>query len=158
MSTHFKGDSAEVSALNVFINLFRAADTIQAQFGRRLKKDRLTGPQFGVLETLYHLGALEQHLLAKKLLVSRGNITFIVDKLEQMKLVMRVAGKEDRRCNTVILTELGKELIARIFPDYAAFISHLMGVLDNEEQKVLANLLKKLGKQNNQQIESQDNL
>jgi len=158
MSTRYKGDSAEVSALNVFINLFRAADTIEAQFGRRLRQDQLTGPQFGVLETLHHLGSLEQHVLAKKLLVSRGNITFIVDKLEQMKLVMRVAGTEDRRCNRVSLTESGSEFITRIFPNYAAFISNLIGVLDNEEQIVLAELLKKLGKQNNQQIESQDNL
>jgi len=147
MASHYQGSSAEVTALNVFISLFRAADTIDRLLQQQLKGDNLTGPQFGVLETLYHLGPMEQHLLAEKLLVSRGNITFIVDNLEQMRLIVRSVGSKDRRCNQVILTDAGREKIAAIFPQKAAFIAGIMAVLDQGEQEQLASLLKKLGKQ-----------
>ncbi len=154
MATHFQGSPAEISSLNVFITLFRAADTIQSRFARHLRRDGLTGPQFGVLESLHHLGPLEQHVIAEKLLVSRGNITFIVDKLEQLGLIARAVITEDRRCNRVTLTPKGSEFIARIFPEYAAYIAEIMSGLTEDERLALTCLLKKLGKHNNQEIAS----
>ncbi len=145
MGSHYQGTPAEIASLNVFINLFRATDTIHILIERRIKQEGLTGPQFGVLETLFHLGPLNQHVLAEKLLVSRGNITFIVDKLEESGLIARAVRTDDRRCNTVSLTDKGRDFIRRIFPAQAAYIASLIGALDADEQKVLAGLLKKLG-------------
>jgi MarR family 2-MHQ and catechol resistance regulon transcriptional repressor len=153
MSTHHHGSGAEVTALNVFINLFRAADTIHLLIQRHIKAAGLTEPQFGMLETLMHLGPLEQHVLAEKLLVSRGNITFIVDKLEEAGLIERETRKgDDRRCTRVSLTPIGRSLISTIFPVQAAYITELIGVLTSEEQIELARLLKKLGTNNKSKI------
>lgn len=145
MATHYKGNPAETKALNVFINLFRASDTLRIAVQRHIKDFGLTEPQFGVLEALYHLGPLEQHILAEKLLVSRGNVTFIIDKLEKMNFVSRAVVTSDRRCNKVELTNTGREFIERIFPEHAKFITGLMNALDADEQILLAGLLKKLG-------------
>ena len=90
MGSHYKGSQAEITALNAFISLTRASDTVGLRIGKELPSHGLTEPQFGVLEALLHLGPLDQHVLGDKLLVSGGNITFIVDKLVKADYVKRI--------------------------------------------------------------------
>lgn len=110
-----------------------------------LARHGLTTPQFGVLEALYHLGPLTLGELAGKLLVTGGNITYVMDRLEREGLVQRVRSESDRRVVTAELTCEGRELLDRIFPDHAEIIEEAMGVLDASEREELHRLLKKLG-------------
>ena len=145
MGTHYRGSREEVRALSAFIVLFRAADTVGGRVKIQIRSYGLTEPQFGILDTLFHLGPLEQHLLARKRLVSGGNVTFIVDKLEAAGYVARGSAKSDRRCNLVRLTSAGRALMKRVFPKQARFITEVMGKLSQSEQEELARLCKKLG-------------
>jgi len=65
--------------------------------GSRISEYGLTTPQFGVLEALHHLGSLSLGDLADKLLVTGGNITYVMDRLEERGLVERDRSTEDRR-------------------------------------------------------------
>ena len=56
MPTHYQGSPEEVRALNTFIKLMRASGSLLARTSRPLTADGLTAGQFGVLETLLHLG------------------------------------------------------------------------------------------------------
>lgn len=145
MGSRYAGTPEEVRALNVFINLFRAADTVNQGIRKQLAGYGITEPQFGVLETLYHLGPLEQHDIARKLLVSGGNITYLLDTLEKQGYITRKVKSDDRRCNRISLTDTGRDLIARIFPIQAEFIAQQMSALSESEQETIAQLLKKLG-------------
>ena len=71
--------------------------------------------QFGVLELLHHLGPMCQSELAAKILKSTGNLTMVVDHLEERGLVERRRDTGDRRFITVHLTEAGEALIGGIF-------------------------------------------
>jgi MarR family 2-MHQ and catechol resistance regulon transcriptional repressor len=102
--------------------------------------------QFGILETLYHLGSMQQHELAAKLLQTPGNITRVIDSLEQQDLVARESEPGDRRCHRIALTEKGKRRISAIFPRFATAIHNLFSKLSAKEQKQLNELLRKLGK------------
>ncbi len=145
MPTHHQGPPHEVRALDSFVKLVRAAGSVIARTSRPLSTSGLTVGQFGVLETLLHLGPLHQCELARKHLQSGGNITMIVDNLEKAGLVRRERLPEDRRYVQVHLTDAGRVRIEEIFPRQALAITEQMSVLTAAEQEELARLCRKLG-------------
>jgi MarR family transcriptional regulator, 2-MHQ and catechol-resistance regulon repressor len=145
MPSHHRGSTSEVQALDTYIKLMRAANTLTTRSGRELAAAGLTESQFGVLEVLFHLGPLHQCELAAKLLRSGPNITLVADNLEKRGLVKREKSAEDRRATTIRLTPDGERYIRNLFPRHATFIAAQMAVLAPDEQKVLATLCRKLG-------------
>lgn len=101
-----------------------------------------------MLELLYHVGPMCQRAVATKLLQSGGNVTTVVDNLEERGLVRRERQSDDRRFITLHLTEAGRGLIGTVFPNHAAMITASMGALSPEEQRTLGTLCRKLGKGN----------
>ena len=146
MPTKYQGKPQEVLALNTFIKLTRAADSLLGRLNQRGTLGELTPSQFGVLEALYHLGPLCQTELSHKILRSTGNMTMVIDNLEKRRLVRRDRNPEDRRMVQVSLTESGKHLIAQVFPQHLEAIVEEFDVLTSQEQKVLGELCRKLGK------------
>jgi MarR family transcriptional regulator, 2-MHQ and catechol-resistance regulon repressor len=145
MSTHYTGTAKAVRALDGYIKLMRAADSIAAAMQRQLADTGLTVGQFAVLEALLHLGPLCPHEIAGKLLRSGSNVTTVLDNLEKDGLVTRTRRADDRRVVTVALTAAGRKRIARIFPDHARSIAELFAALTPAEQEELARLCRKLG-------------
>lgn len=133
--------------MNAFITLMRAADSLTARLAEGLAEHGLTASQFGLLETLMHLGPLCQKELARKLLVSGGNVTMVVDNLEKRRLVTRERSAVDRRLVTVALTPAGSKLIAAVFPSHMATIVSQFGILSAAEQETLRRLCRTLGTQ-----------
>ncbi|MBI1983584.1 MAG: MarR family transcriptional regulator [Acidobacteria bacterium] len=146
MPTHYAGTPGEVKALDAYIKLMRAAESVSGRAARHLAASPLTLSQFGVLEALFHLGPLCQRDLGRKLLRSGGNIVMVVDNLEKRGLVERRRGKQDRRFVTVHLTGKGRRLIARIFPRHVAVLVKQMGALSASEQEKLGRLCRRLGR------------
>lgn len=146
MSTKHPGSEREIRALNAFITLMRAAETLTIVCNRKLSLSGLTETQFGTLEALYHLGPLHSGELAGKLLKSGGNLTLVLEHLELRGLVIRSRDVDDRRFVTVELSDSGRELMRQIFPDHAAFITSLMDNLSDPEQEQLRELCRKLGR------------
>jgi len=145
MPTHFEGTDSQRRALNLFIKLHRAADTISDRSLHPVIKVGLTPSQFGILETLYHLGPLKASQLADKHLKSRNNFTLVIDNLERMQLVTRCRNTEDRRMVTVSLTDLGRQKVQEALPPFVEALEANVAVLTPEEQEQLCNLLKILG-------------
>jgi MarR family 2-MHQ and catechol resistance regulon transcriptional repressor len=112
----------------------------------RVSEYGLTTPQFGVLEALYHIGPLSLGELASKLLVTGGNVTYVMDRLEQQGLVERERSAEDRRVVRARLTAEGRNLVASVFPEHATAIADLARHLEPDEQEELRRLLKQLGR------------
>ena len=104
-----------------------------------------TTPQFGVLEALYHLGPLSLGDLADKLLVTGGNVTYVMDRLENQGLVYRERSPEDRRVIQAKLTEAGHAKIADVFQGHVEHIEHWARHLDVDAQDSLRSHLKTLG-------------
>jgi MarR family 2-MHQ and catechol resistance regulon transcriptional repressor len=147
MGTKYRGKTEEVRALNAFIKLMRAADSVMNRTQQRLKEYNLTASQFGAMESLYHLGPMCQRDVAAKLLKSGGNITMVVDNLEKRGLVTRERDTGDRRFITVTLTAAGRKLIKEVFPVQLAGIVKDMSILSSAEQEQFGALCKKVGLQ-----------
>lgn len=145
MGTHYQGSKKEKRALDTYIKLMRAADTINSAFSLSLIKTGLTESQFNVLDALYHLGPLSQKELGFKLLKSGGNITMVIDNLEKDGYVERKRGKDDRRIFFVHLTKKGGEKLNEILPIQVDAITNEMNRLSKTEQIELQRLCKKIG-------------
>jgi MarR family transcriptional regulator, 2-MHQ and catechol-resistance regulon repressor len=146
MPTHFEGCEGIVRALNAYINLVRASDSVLSKIAVHLESEGVTMGQFAVLEALLHLGPMCQHALADKLLRSGGNMTLVVDNLQKQGWVKRVRQEEDRRMVEIHLTPKGRRLITRIFPEHARVIARVMGELTPAEQEDLRRIARKLGR------------
>lgn len=147
MPTHYTGEASEVAALNAFIKLQRAANSLNARLLPELTRAGLTMSQFGVLEALLHLGPMCQKELGAKLLQSGGNITMVINNLEKRQLVQRKRERSDKRYVQVVLTEGGRRLIAELFPRHLDTIVELMGALSSSELEQLGQLCRRVGKQ-----------
>ena len=145
MAKRINGNKKEARALNTYIKLMRAAESLTARVHRNLSLAGLTVSQFGVIEALFHLGPLSQNEIGQKILRSSGNITMVIDNLEKRQLVKRKRNQVDRRSFIIHLTDAGQKLISDIFPSHAKLIADELNILTAKEQQILGNLCKKLG-------------
>jgi MarR family transcriptional regulator, 2-MHQ and catechol-resistance regulon repressor len=120
-------------ALKLWVVLSRAREAIAAHLQGDVTRHGLTLMEFGILEVLYHKGPLLLGEVQRRILVSSGGVTYLVDRLEKKGLVERRACPEDRRARYAALTRQGEALIHDIFPEHAACIELLMSELSAEE-------------------------
>ena len=133
------------AALKLWIVLARAQRAIQQHAEADVARHDLTLAEFAVLEALYHRGELLVGELQKKVLVSSGGMTWLVNRLVERGLVQRRACTEDRRHRYAALTPAGKRMMKRIFPAHGERIDQAMRALTVTEREQAAELLKKLG-------------
>jgi len=145
MTNPSAGPARDAQALNTYIKLMRAADSVGTRVKSRGTFAGLSISQFAVLEALFHLGPLRQNQIGAKTLRSPGNLTLVIDNLEKAGLVTRARAADDRRAIVVTLTPKGKKKIGGILPAHLAAIVEQMSVLTPEEQQHLGALCKKLG-------------
>jgi MarR family 2-MHQ and catechol resistance regulon transcriptional repressor len=138
--------SGKEDVLNLYIALSRASQWVNAHADRDIRRHGLNRTEFGVLELLYHKGSQPIQQIGSKVLMSSGNITYVVDKLEKKQFVTRRTSTEDRRLIYAEITEEGKQFIERVFPQHAEVIDRALAGLTAEEQAAASALLKKLGK------------
>jgi MarR family 2-MHQ and catechol resistance regulon transcriptional repressor len=132
-------------ALTMWVKLARASTTFGRLTGKDIEQHGLTQPQFGVLEMLGHLGPLTIGDIGKRMLVTGGCVTVILDNLEKDGQVERLRSSEDRRVIKVQLTPKGDSTFKTVFRKHAERVAELSSVLSEEEQIQLSTLLKKLG-------------
>lgn len=109
-----------------------------------LERLDLTPPQFYVLATIGYAGGLPFGEIGEKMMVTVSNLTGIVDRLEEKKLVVRERDAHDRRVVRVTLTDKGLKVYRNTIPVFEKSISQFFSPLNKTQQKELAGLLRKL--------------
>lgn len=132
-------------ALKFWVKLARAHSAIAAQATADISRNGLTLAEFGILEVLYHCGPMLLGEVQRRILVSSGGITFLVDRLSAKGLVERRTCDKDKRARYAALTEQGEQLVAEIFPVHADAIVRAVSGLDANELEVASALLRKVG-------------
>lgn len=139
-SNHPGGD-----AMHLYVVLSRASQWVNAHSHHDIRKTGLNPTEFGVLEFLYHKGPQPLQQIGEKILISSGNITYVVDKLERKGLVARRASPDDRRVIYADVTEEGRSFMDSKFPGHRLAVEHAVEALTPEERRQAIALLKKLG-------------
>ena len=110
------------------LQLLQTADTIWNASRLFFAQWDLSPSQFNILNLLNREGpGLTQIELSRELIMHRSNVTGLVDRLEQRKLVERKASQQDRRIWTIVLTGEGRKLTRQILPAYYKIIEELWG-------------------------------
>ncbi|MGH8443388.1 MAG: MarR family winged helix-turn-helix transcriptional regulator [Nevskiaceae bacterium] len=141
------GDTRSKNALRAWIQLTKVAKRIEAHVNRRFAESHGTSlSRFDVLANLercdrHAAGATE---LSRMLLASQGNITRLLDRMEQDKLVRRRPSTDDRRVSEVQMTRAGEVLFERLAHDHEAWTDGMFANLGNDELKQLSALLGKV--------------
>ena len=139
-------DAATARALKLWVVLARAYAAVAHEVDADIGRHGLTTTEFGILEALHHKGPLLLGEIQRKVLVTSGGITYLVDRLVAKGLVTREPSPDDRRARYAVLTPAGATLIRGIFPAHAAWVSRLMAGLSAHEQAEATTLLRKLGR------------
>lgn len=137
--------SREQAALKLWVVLNRAHAAIVAHAQEDARIAGLTIGEFAVLEMLHHKGPTLLGEIQRRVLVSSGGITFLVDRLEKKGLVERQNCPSDRRARYAVLTPKGDALIRDIFPLHARRIADVMSTLTDAEQRTVTELIRRLG-------------
>ena len=140
-------DLPTATALKLWVVLARTFWAVGEVSKADIERHDLTPAEFSILEVLYHKGPLLLGEVQKKVLVSSGGITFLVDRLTARGFVERQACPSDRRARYAALTRRGQKLMGEIFPEHATALKHALSGLGRSEQRQVTELLKVLGKE-----------
>ncbi|MED4604293.1 MarR family transcriptional regulator [Paenibacillus validus] len=132
-------------SLHLFVVLSRACEWVTAHAHRDIRRHGLNPTEYGVLELLYHKGPQPLQQIGEKILMTSGNITYVIDKLEQKQLVVRKPCPEDRRVSFAEITERGVAFLNDAFPAHQQVVANAVAGLTSEEKRQAIALLKKLG-------------
>ncbi len=127
------------------MSLARTYRLAYRRHSRALTPLGLTVSQFDVLATLFRSPAsgLRMGGISERLLVTEGNVTGLVDRLERGGLVERRADPADRRAQRVRLTADGRALAERAIPVVEAELGRVFAGLDAEEMRRMQRLLRR---------------
>ncbi len=128
----------------LWIRLAFTFNRIYQEAKRELDKGDITIPQLDIMLCLDRTKGIPLSELAERLLVTGGNITGVIDRLEREGYVQRERDEKDRRIVRAKLTEKGHEVCSHILPLYQEHLSQIINNLSPEEQRQLRYLLKKL--------------
>ncbi|MGH2350857.1 MAG: MarR family winged helix-turn-helix transcriptional regulator [Chloroflexota bacterium] len=124
-----------------WLRLVRVFQQVSRRSAEQFRCWGLTPAQF---DALAQVGAAEgrtQQELADALLVTKGNVTQLLDRMEQCGLLQR---RQEGRTKRLFLTEHGRALRDQVVPAHEALISEQFSALTPEEQRALQRLLRKL--------------
>ena len=130
-------------SLRVWLRLLSCENQIEQYLRTRLRKEfDVTLPQFDVLSELDHAGQqLTMSHLSEKLMVSNGNVTGVVDRLERNGYVTRQASPTDRRVQHILLTDAGRNKFQEMATIHEQWVKELFNDLDADKLEKLLELL-----------------
>ena len=133
--------------LNEFAPLIKMiSDNLEKMINNELKKYDITFSQIRVLFLIYYskdkIYTLKE--IENAFHVSQQTIAGIVKRLEEKNLIYGFMDEEDKRIKRIKITKEGDELVGNIQREFVETKKNISKCLDEEEGKVLINLLQKL--------------
>lgn len=120
---------------------------VSHSFARKVEARGVTVAEWVILRELMQLGNVSPSHMADHLGMTRGAITKLADRLAAKGLVLRAANPEDRRWQTLQITDAGSALV----PDLAVLADendqHFFGALSPQDRTDLKRILKNLVRQ-----------
>ncbi len=128
----------------VSTTLLRFHSRLERRMAESLGAHGLSLSQFDVLATLWHGEGITQQELAERLLVTKGNVVGLIDRVSAAGWVERRPDPEDRRANRLYLTDAGRKLVAEAWPSQVALGKKVFGTLTEGELRLMHELLERL--------------
>jgi DNA-binding MarR family transcriptional regulator len=138
------------AAVRTWLRLLACSNIIEGHIRAELReKFDTTLPRFDLLAQLDAASAeapsgLTMSELSRRLMVTNGNLTGLVDRLVREGLVSRTVSPPDRRTQIISLTPAGRAALGAMTPDHAMWVGDMFSGLTDAERRQLYSLLGKL--------------
>jgi len=127
-------------------NLINEIIQLDRQIGRSMAQEKLDAwlelnLTIGQLKSLFFIdfeSGTSSRKLAAALEVTPPDITRIIDRLVEQKLVSREENPEDRRMQILKITDNGRALLSRLKEQRTSLLSGVLTQVDNEDLSSLA--------------------
>ncbi|MBT5220815.1 MAG: MarR family transcriptional regulator [Woeseia sp.] len=132
-------------ALRTWLRLLSCGTVIEQRLRSLFRVNfSVTLPQFDVLSELERAGQpLTMSDLSRELMVSNGNVTGVIDRLEKNGYVSRTRADHDRRIQYIDLTPKGAREFSRMAELHEEWLNDLLAELSVPDMKKLQKLLLK---------------
>lgn len=133
-------------SVRLWLRLLSAHNLIDQHIRRRLLAQfDCTLPQFDVLAELDHAGEPQtMSQVSRNLMVTNGNLTGVVDRLERDGLVVREVAARDRRAMHLSLTAKGRERFRLMATEHERWLADLFADIDREQLDALTETIHQL--------------
>jgi len=129
-------------------------------FFNYLKHSELSLLQAYALTHLFFKGPIKISELCEHMMVSPGAASQLVDRLEKLEMVTRVADPKDRRVRKVLVLDKGERFVQETFTFSQGWLSELPANIDPEQASqitaVLSMLMQSSGKNNQTYVENEE--
>lgn len=131
--------------LRTWIRLLRLTRRTENRLRAYMRTEHgTTLPRFDVMAALHRQGTpMKMSALSQMLLVSNGNASTVVDRLEKDGLVQRVPLPQDRRIVNVALTDAGRAQFESQAADHEALVDEIFNTLGDQELDLIRDLLRR---------------
>lgn len=139
----WRAHEAHHASLRLWLRLLSCTTLIEDAIRQRLREHfGITLARFDLMAQLErHPEGLTMGELSRRMMVSGGNITVIVDQLEKEQLVQRQIAATDRRSFRVLLTTTGRKSFTRMAQQHEQWVVELFASLSTRQQAQLHSLL-----------------
>jgi MarR family 2-MHQ and catechol resistance regulon transcriptional repressor len=137
--------SNPITAPKLWWVIARSHHALRLLAERSIANTGLCLTDFAALEALLHKGPLTISEIQDKVMLASGSMTAAIDRLENMRLVVRKSTAKDRRARVVQLTPEGKRVATASFEKHAKDLEQVASILTEEDKTQLYESLKKLG-------------
>jgi DNA-binding MarR family transcriptional regulator len=127
-----------------WVETARVTQLVERQIVTELGRHGFTLPQFDVVATLRFGEGVTQQELAERLLVTKGNVTGVLDRLEKLGWVERRPDPQDRRANRLHLTAAGRRKIDAVMPAHDAIVLSAMRGVSEADVKTFRKVLREI--------------
>jgi len=137
--------SNPITAPKLWWVIARSHHALRLLAERSIANTGLCLTDFAALEALLHKGPLTISEIQGKVMLASGSMTAAIDRLENMRLVVRKSTAKDRRARVVQLTPEGKRVATASFEKHAKDLEQVASILTEKDKTQLYESLKKLG-------------
>jgi len=132
--------------IRVWLRLLTCTTLVERRIRRNLRAEfDITLPRFDLLAQLQRAPeGLTMGDLSRRLMVSNGNVTGLIERLVGEGLVERQAAPGDRRTQLVRLTAAGEGALVDMLPVHHHWVAEMFAGLDRDEMTTLLDLLARL--------------
>ncbi len=126
-------------SLRLWLRLLTCSHLIENHVRKALGTQfKTTLPRFDLMAQLERFpDGLQMGELSRRMLVTGGNVTGIVDQLEGAGLIVRTEDPADRRAYLVKLTKEGRRIFGQMAVEHESWIVNLFSGIPKREQRVL---------------------
>jgi DNA-binding MarR family transcriptional regulator len=134
-------------AIDAYVAIRRVHDSLNRIVSKKLKKQGMSVPKYGVVRNLYDHESLPLSELSNLIFRGNSNVTSLIKRMERDGLVERINCEKDSRVKRVRLTEKGRQLAPQIISEHRAFLHQMiMNCIGPDDQRMLIDVLNRLRK------------